>query len=481
MGAMLIGEILIQSGVLRQDQLDEALEAQVLHGGRIGTNLVELGHATEEQLARALGAQHRVVCAFGEIVPSPEALASVSPTVCDDKDLLPARIDGHKLYLLVLDPDDIEARDQVAVATGLRVMPVVVCEFRMAQLLRRYCKAFRPVREVDLNAVRKKREGAKATELEREEIDLMSEDEFASIYADAMSGKSAAGGEPEELEEALIVEDVIVGVPLPAEEPVVAPVAAAAAAPPASDNAWNQRQLRAPLPHPVAPPPEPLQVQGPPIPAAQPRGSSLAPPVFDDRQTDRRSEPNQGPPPGLAERRKRDRRGPAPVDAAPISFADAQKALAAITDREDIARIVLRFAAGKFRRAMLLNIQGESAIGWLGAGQALAPNAARKVALSLKNASTFKLVRDSRSHFLGPLRRDMTTVMFLKALGEGEPRTALLMPLLAAGRVVNVLYVDQGPGQFTPPDVGELLILAQKVGRSFEAMLAARRKAAPAR
>jgi len=181
------------------------------------------------------------------------------------------------------------------------------------------------------------------------------------------------------------------------------------------------------------------------------------------------------------ERRKRDRRGPTSVDPTPISFADAQKALASITDRDDIARIVLRFAAGKFRRAMLLNIQRDTAIGWLGAGQALAPEAARKVALSLKNQSTFKLVRDSRSHFLGPLRRDLTTVIFLRALGEGEPRTALLMPLLAAGRVVNILYVDQGANQFTPPDVGELLILAQKVGRSFEAMLAARRRTPRAR
>jgi hypothetical protein len=38
-----------------------------------------------------------------------------------------------------------------------------------------------------------------------------------------------------------------------------------------------------------------------------------------------------------------------------------------------------------------------------------------------------------------------------------------------------VLYGDNGPGQFASPDVGELLILAQKVGRSYEAMIAARR------
>jgi hypothetical protein len=215
---------------LRQEGLDEALEAQVLHGGRIGTNLVELGHVTEEQLARALGAQFRVVCAFGEIVPSTEALALVDPNFCDDKDVLPARVDGHKLYLLVLDPDDIEARDQVAVSTGLRVMPVVICEFRMrsscAATARPSAGARGGPRRHPQEA--RRRQGRREAQARRSRPD--SEDEFASIYADAMSGRSAAADQGE-LEEGLIVEDVIVGELLPPDlaRATAAAVAASAA------------------------------------------------------------------------------------------------------------------------------------------------------------------------------------------------------------------------------------------------------------
>jgi hypothetical protein len=51
------------------------------------------------------------------------------------------------------------------------------------------------------------------------------------------------------------------------------------------------------------------------------------------------------------------------------------------------------------------------------------------------------------------------------------------MPLLVRGKPVHVLYVDQGPDQLTPPDVGELLIVSQSVTRSYEALI--RKRQAP--
>ena len=427
MTPMLLGELMVREGMVKPAQVEEALEAQVLHGGRRGTNLVERGSLTEEQLARALGRQHQVLCAHGTIVPSSEALALLPAKVADDKDVLPVRLQGHALYLLVIDPDDIEARDHVARVTGRRVVPVVVPEFRMAQLLRRYCKAFRPVREIDLESIRRRREEArKKAQTPRD--DLISEEEFQSLYAEAVSGVAQGAQVEEKLEQALVVEEV-------PEAEIVGEV-------------------------------EPAPAVATPVPAPE------------RRAVERRDEPSAWK--VSPERRRRERRrAPAPVETAPIAFADAQKALASITDREGIARVVLRFAAGKYRRAILLQIQRDSAIGWLGSGSGLAPDAAQKLAVSLTKPSAFKLVRDSCSHFLGPLRRDFATVVFLKALGEGEPRTALLMPLLAAGRVVNILYADGGPGEFASPDIGELLILSQSVGRSYEAMIVARRRKLP--
>ena len=38
-----LGELLVASGLLTADQVEQALRAQVLWGGRLGTNLIELG------------------------------------------------------------------------------------------------------------------------------------------------------------------------------------------------------------------------------------------------------------------------------------------------------------------------------------------------------------------------------------------------------------------------------------------------------
>src|SRR5690606_24602324 len=71
----------------------------------------------------------------------------------------------------------------------------------------------------------------------------------------------------------------------------------------------------------------------------------------------------------------------------PLSFEEAQKALAAIHARDDIARTVLRFAIGRFARAMLLTVQGELAIGWQGAGKGLHAGIVQRIGISLAKPS----------------------------------------------------------------------------------------------
>jgi hypothetical protein len=99
------------------------------------------------------------------------------------------------------------------------------------------------------------------------------------------------------------------------------------------------------------------------------------------------------------------------------------------------------------------------------------------IGVSLREANTLKLVRDLRSHFVGPMKRTSGMDVFYTLLGGGYPTTAVVMPLLVRGKPVHLLYVDQGPGQVTPPDVGELMIVSQSVTRSYEALIRQRKAA----
>jgi hypothetical protein len=414
---MRLGELLLAEGLLTPESLEEGLESQVIHGGRLGTNLVEMGKVSEQDLARCLGRLHNMPFASGEMVPDPKALKLVDLDHADDKDYLPMRLDATRLSVAITNPRDVATLDEIAFRTGKRVMPVVIPEFRMNQLQRRYSRSFRPIRVIDLESVRPAASAPApagparpaAPELQRPaaSADLMGEEEFQSMYAQALSGGRERAVEPSAPEPPP---------PLAVPEPPAAP-------PPPAPLALTQ----------PAPSPEPQVVLPPPAPAR-------------------------------------------PLT--PLTFAQAQAELARSSDREDVAAIILRFALGKWRRNLLLSVQGDLVTGWHGLGSSVRDAAVRRIGIALRNPSTFKLVRDTRSHFVGPVKADAAAAVFYKMLGGGAPTTAVILPLLVRGKVVHMLYVDNGPDQLTPPDVGELLILSQSVGRSYEAMIRRRSKGA---
>ncbi|HYO55460.1 hypothetical protein [Archangium sp.] len=420
---MRLGELLLQENLINPEALEEALESQVVHGGRLGTNLVELGMLSEQDLARVLGKQHNVASASGEMIPDPRALELVDLNQADEKDYLPMRVDATRMSVAVINPQDIETLDALAFKTGKRVVPVVIPEFRMNQLQRRYCKAFREMRAIDMNAVRPSRarqEAEKAAAAEKAE-DLISEEEFQSLYAQALTGGGTPlGAEPvlelvETVEEevlAPIVEGYVPEVPVLEEAPMAVP---------------------------------------PPVPAVPPAASVRPRPLVP--------------------------MAPEPPLTTPLTFAEAQAELSRSSDREQVATTVLRFALGKWKRSLLLSVQGSLVTGWRGMGQGVREAAVKRIGIGLQRPSTFRLVRDTRSHYVGPVRRDAASGLFYKLLGGDYPTTAVILPLLVRGKLVHLLYVDNGPGELTPPDVGELLILSQSVGRSYETMIRRRKSA----
>ena len=141
-------------------------------------------------------------------------------------------------------------------------------------------------------------------------------------------------------------------------------------------------------------------------------------------------------------------------------------------DRHAIARTVLRYARSRFKRAVLFTIQRGEARGWAGLGGALTPQTVARMRLPLAAPGVVSMVVGASAHFLGPLPKTEANVRLLKHLGGGVPANAFLVPILALGRVVNVLYADNGKGaQVDSAGIGELLILATKIAQSYEALV----------
>ena len=135
----ILARILRDRGVVTERQLQEAIQHQVLYGGRLGTSLYELGFITEERLQEALARAHGVPGLLVDLREiQPDAVGLVPKALAARHKVFPYRVKGKTLFLLMVDPGDHAAVAKIGYSLGYIVKPAVVPEFRMIQLLRDY-------------------------------------------------------------------------------------------------------------------------------------------------------------------------------------------------------------------------------------------------------------------------------------------------------------------------------------------------------
>lgn len=138
--AITLLEMLLKAGLLTPGQCDEALQNRVFFGGRIGTNLIELGFIHEEDLARFLSRKLAVPYV------DPKELLNLPPRVIDlipeeialKYQVVPLRLDQQRLSIATADPSALTAIDEIAFITGKIIKPMITPEVRLAQALGKY-------------------------------------------------------------------------------------------------------------------------------------------------------------------------------------------------------------------------------------------------------------------------------------------------------------------------------------------------------
>ena len=105
-----ISDLLMESGLITQHQLDHALMLQKSKHKRIGKILVELGYVTETQIAEALAAQLGlpfVDCSESRLTAEVKNL--IPREMVQKKLILPLGLEGRSLTLAMADPLDYES------------------------------------------------------------------------------------------------------------------------------------------------------------------------------------------------------------------------------------------------------------------------------------------------------------------------------------------------------------------------------------
>jgi len=140
-----LGELLVAAGLVTADQVEQALRAQVMWGGRIGTNLVELGHIELDDLARMLGRQHRIPAALSRHFDrrDPALQQLLSPGLAERYAVVPLFRAGKlkdRIAIVSNAPLGKEVLAHIADAFEVpaeRLVPAIAAELRVAYHLER--------------------------------------------------------------------------------------------------------------------------------------------------------------------------------------------------------------------------------------------------------------------------------------------------------------------------------------------------------
>ncbi|HEY6871573.1 MAG TPA: hypothetical protein VI298_02475 [Geobacteraceae bacterium] len=409
--ALKIGELLVKEGVITRKQLDEALKSQVIFGGRLGTNLVEMGLVGEDDLVRYLSMQLEVPFVPSEQLLSipPDVIKLISREMADEYKIIPLSLDKKRLTVAMWDPSDLSAVDAISFITGYIIKPLVCSELRLLLALEQYYGIKREVRYIQLSGG----SGVRTRETAPESQKAPAEAPEVSPF-ETMSGAPVTRTEPEwgELAEILPTE-ANTGHPseilhigtqqtgLPVEEPDIVELVE---------------------PQPETPPPTAPKV----APSAPPKVAAPATPAAAEE-----------PPPSS-------------LDAVLSLLAEAK-------DRDAIADALAAYLGQDFERVALFMVKGKVAAGWKGRVRKEPIPGFENFQLPLDEPSALKIAADTKNFYLGPLLDTTGNKRVLAALGGSAPDTALLIPLMMMGRVVTIFYVDGGH------DLGKNLFELQKL------------------
>ncbi len=134
-----LGDVLVKEGVITRDQLAEAVELQKKKGGTLPQRLVELGFVTEEEIVVALGEQLGVPhIRLSSYNIDTELVRLVPEATARRYHLIALSKVGNTLTVVMSDPLNVLAIDDVKFLTGCDVEAIVSTETDIVKAIEKY-------------------------------------------------------------------------------------------------------------------------------------------------------------------------------------------------------------------------------------------------------------------------------------------------------------------------------------------------------
>lgn len=134
-----IGELLIEEGLIKAEQLKRALEEQQQTGERIGFILVKLGFITEDDLVEVIARQFHVPAVNpSQLSISKEVLGLIPLNIVQKYHVIPFGLMGNTLNIALADPGDLFLIEDVRFLTRKAILAHVARESSIKEVIGRY-------------------------------------------------------------------------------------------------------------------------------------------------------------------------------------------------------------------------------------------------------------------------------------------------------------------------------------------------------
>lgn len=134
-----IGDLLVEAGLLSQEQLMTALKEQRETNMRLGEFLIERKYITEQQLIEVLEFQLGIphIQLYRQKIDS-KVINMIPQRLAEQHQVMPIRTEGNKLTVAMADPLDYFAIDELRMSTGLRIEPTIAAREELQRAIKRY-------------------------------------------------------------------------------------------------------------------------------------------------------------------------------------------------------------------------------------------------------------------------------------------------------------------------------------------------------
>ena len=454
-----LGSLLVQNRIVGVVEIEKALQRQVIMGGDLATNLLELSLVKEDALAKYTAKAFGMPLLDRNLLMQPEArVVKMMPwEAANQHRIVPITIEGDKMIVATSQPMQEHALEEVGFLLGVDFDPRFVLEFRLAIALNRYFGIEIPGRMTKLQK-----------KLAPETMELV-----APIVPPPGMEIGIVSGEDPRTKEPLPPADE--PATRPADPDYVETVGKTAEVDriqmPSSAPSSKEEESAAPEDKAQAAPPEPdtAQDDAPGIEAVVAAAQDAVPmddvaAAAADDAAPAVEKPSEAPPsepsaqPSLAPKKK-------------LDLEAVAEDLLKVTHRNEILHVLMENTSSAFEFAVLFVIHGKDAEAHL---KTLPDGTVEKVdnlILTVDSGGMLEIAYTTRSFYLGQVGNNDTDRLLLAELDRPKPRNCAIIPISLRNRVVMLLYGDNGKKGVKATHMADLSQLGRLVSDAFERLL----------